>query len=112
VVEQIDASVVEWVRQPVARTVDDEHAPVPGQRRQDRQPLEGTVCATVNEQQRRPFSELEQLRLTLRPAHTPHPSVRRIQRKQRGLCRSEFPIRRFLHWSLLAPRRSTCVDII
>ena len=33
VVEQIDASVVEWVGQPVARAVDNEHAAVPGERR-------------------------------------------------------------------------------
>ena len=47
VVEQIDAFVVEWVRQPVTGAVHGKHAPVPGERREDRHPIEGTVSAAV-----------------------------------------------------------------
>ena len=52
VLEQVDASVVERIRQAVAGTVDGEHAPMPGERRQDRNPLERAVSAAVHEQQR------------------------------------------------------------
>jgi hypothetical protein len=50
VLEQIDAPVVERLRQPMAGAVDGKHAPAPGKLGHDRHPIEGTVSAAVDEQ--------------------------------------------------------------
>jgi hypothetical protein len=62
------------------------------ERSEDRHDLECAAQPTVDVQQRRPGTELEQLRLALGPADSADASVRRVPGEQRGLYLREFPI--------------------
>jgi len=105
VVEQIDAAVVEGIGQPVARPIDREHAMALRERHEDRHDLWCAAKSSVDVQKRRPGTELEQLRLALRPADAPHLRLRGVAGEQRRLCRLEFQVQLqlCLHRVLLVP---------
>ncbi len=64
-VEQIDATVVEWIGQPVPRPIDREDAVVLRERREDRHHLVGAAQPAVDIEERRAAAELEELSLAL-----------------------------------------------
>ncbi len=98
-VEQIDATVVEWIGQAVARSVDGDDAVLLRESREDRYDLECAAQPTVDVQKRRACAELEELCLALRPADSANVSIGREPGEQRRLRLLEFPIQLRLHVS-------------
>ena len=66
--------------------IDGEHAVVARQFRKDRHPHEGVAEGAVDQQQWWTGPELQNLGLSLRPAHPADQRVGRVPREQRGLC--------------------------
>jgi hypothetical protein len=65
VVEQIDTTVVEWIGQAVARSVDGDDAVLLRESRENRYQLECAAQPTVDVQERWASTELEELCLAL-----------------------------------------------
>jgi hypothetical protein len=92
VVEQIHAGVVEWVRKPMARAIDGDHAALTAERREDRHRFEGATEAARGHKGVGPGPQLQHLGLALRPLDPPDAGALSKPREQGPVGRLDLAI--------------------